>query len=386
MSVAFVVMILFGLVLVLSVLPFVPAILEWRKKTDAEPLEVAYASEVDVRHFANGFRGFIEAHLRGVLEVCRDGGVTERGTLDDGTPYVAVGDGNARILTEEEMSARATRHVIACGGDLLLPERTMFLPEIYADGTVRGGDENIYRAVLAEEEIQLGRNSTSLRWLHATRAVSARSGTVLFGRVSADQFIRLERGCRFERLSAPRVEFCYKADAGEFAGGITYREAAVLRPRDLPNRVEVKAGRWLIAGNLEIPAGKIVNADLVVTGAVRIRTGVHLVGNIKSHKNMHMAKGVEVDGSVVSGGDITFEAGCRLYGPVAAEGAISVGEGVVFGTAARPTTVSAARIYVEPGAVAHGTVWAHVDGRVVLSPAKERRNGQRAPSREVERA
>ena len=160
------------------------------------------------------------------------------------------------------------------------------------------------------------------------------------------------------------------------------RRTSVLRPRDLPNLVEVKAGRWLISGNLEIPAGKIVKADLVATGSVRIRTGAHIVGNIKSHKNMHMAKGVEVDGSVVSGSDITFEAGCRLYGPVAAEGTISVGEGVVFGTATRPTTVSAANIYVEPGAVAHGTVWAHTDGRVVLSSS----SGRRARSREAERA
>ena len=223
MSVLFAVIILFVLALVLTVLPFVPAIVEWRKKTDAEPLTVAYASAVDVRHFANGFRRFIELRLRGALDVCRDAGVTERGKLDDGTPYIAVGDGDAAILTVEEATARASHHVIACSGDLLLPERTMFLPEIYADGTVRGGDKNIYRAVLAEEEIQLGRQSVSLRWLHATRAVSARSGSVLFGRASADEFIRLERGCRFERLNAPRVEFCYEAEAGQFAGGITYR-------------------------------------------------------------------------------------------------------------------------------------------------------------------
>jgi cytoskeletal protein CcmA (bactofilin family) len=373
MSVAFAFLVLLLLVLVLTVLPFVPALVEWRKKTDAEPLNVAYASAVDVRHFARGFREFIEAHLRGVMETCRDRGVTERGTLDDGTPYIAVGNGNARILTVEEAKARASHHVIACSGDLLLPERTMFLPEIYADGTVRGGDKNIYRAVLAEEGIQLGRDSVCLRWMHAARALNARSGTVLFGRASADQFIRLERGCRFERLNAPRVEFCYQAEAGEFSGGITYQHASVLRPNDLPNRVEIKAGRWLISGNLEIPAGSIVKADLVATGSVIVRTGAHLVGNIKSHKSMHMAKGVEVDGSVVCGGDITFEAGCRLYGPVAAEGTISVGEGVVFGTASRPTTVTAANIYVEPGAVAHGTVWAHTDGRVVLSSSSGKR-------------
>jgi len=372
MSVEIAAIVLFILVLALTVLPFVPAIVEWRKKTDAEPLTVAYASAVDVRHFANGFRDYIVAHLGGLLESCRDNGQTERGTLDDGTPYVAFGGGET-LLTVDETRARASHHVIASSGDLILPERTMFLPEIYADGTIRGGEGNIYRAILAEEEIQLGRKSVCLRWLHAARSVTALSGSALFGRASADQFIRLERGCRFERLNAPRVEFCYQAQAGEFAGGSTYSETAVMRPRDLPNRVEVKAGRWLVSGNLEIPAGRIVKADVVATGSFRMRPGAHVVGNIKSHGDMHLERGVEVDGSVVSERDITFDAGCRIYGPVMAERSISVAEGTIFGTATRPTTVTAENISIEPGVVAHGTVWAHVDGRVVLDTSEKRR-------------
>ena len=101
-----------------------------------------------------------------------------------------------------------------------------------------------------------------------------------------------------------------------------------------------------------------------------------MVGNIKSHGDMHLERGVEVDGSVVSQRDITFDPGCRIYGPVMAERSITVGEGTIFGTATRPTTVTAENISIEPGVVAHGTVWAHVDGRVVLDPS-ERRRAQR---------
>lgn len=382
MSETLVTILFFLLALALAVLPFIPAILEWKTKTDSEPLSVVYASAVDVRHFAHGFRDFIEARLRGALDMCREAGVSERGQLDDGTPYVAVGDGDESLLTPEETNARACHHVIASNGDLRLPDRTMFLPEIYADGTVRGGEEGIYRAILAEEEIQLGHNSLSLRWLHASRAIQAKADSVLFGRASADQFIRLERGCRFERLNAPRVEFCYEAEAGEFAGGITHRESAMLRPRDVPNPVEVKAGRWLVFGNLEVPAGKIVRTNLVATGSIRIQTGTHVIGNIKSHKDMYLERGVEVDGSVVSARDITFEAGCRIYGPAVAEGTIHVEEGVVFGTATRPTTVNAENIFVEPGAVAHGTVWARTEGKVILSSSRERRAAAAASERE----
>ena len=56
-----------------------------------------------------------------------------------------------------------------------------------------------------------------------------------------------------------------------------------------------------------------------------------------------------------------------------AERSISVAEGTVFGTATRPTTVTAENISIEPGVVAHGTVWAHVDGRVVLDTSEKRR-------------
>lgn len=383
MSLAIAIFFFFALAVALAVLPFVPAILEWRRKLDAEPLTVAYASSVDVRHFANSFREFVELRLRGTVDQCRETGRAERGTLDDGTRYAAFGEGDAPLFTAEELENRASHHLIAVGGNIDLPAETMFLPEIYADGSVRGGEGNIYRAILAGEAIILGRESMSLRWLHATRAIVAQAGTILFGRASADEFIRLERGCRFERLNAPRVEFCYQAEAGEFAGGMTYRESAVLKSRDLPNHIEVKAGRWLVSGNLELPPGRILKANVVVTGSMRIRTGTHVVGSIKSHKDMVLEKGVEVDGSVLSERDITFEKGCRIYGPVMAERDISVGEGVVFGTATRPTTVVAERIFVEPGAVAHGTVWAHTDGRVVLSSSsgwKKDRTENEAPA------
>lgn len=371
MSLAVAIAFFFVVTLALTVLPFVPAIVEWRRKKDAAPLAVVYASEVDVRHFARGFREFVESHLRGVLDTCRASKASERGTLADGTPYLVVGDGRATVLTDEEMADRAAHSVVLSCSDVILPEETMFLPEIYADGTVRGGERNIYRAVLAEEDIRLDSGSTSLRWLHAVRSIQAGSDSVLFGRASANTLIRLERGCRFERLHAPRIEFCFEAEADEFAGGMTYRESALLKPRDLPNPVEVRVGRWLIDGNVEIPTGKIVKADLVVTGTLWVRPGVHIVGSVKSRKDMHLAKGVEIDGAVVSAENIHIGNGCRLYGPVIAERTINIGAGTVFGTANRPTTVGAENINVEPGAVAHGSVWAHGVGRVTGGRRKD---------------
>jgi predicted acyltransferase (DUF342 family) len=365
----------------LAVLPFLPAIVEWRKRRDAEPLKVVRDSQIDIRYFANRFREFVKTNLGDTLETCRKSQLTERGTLENGTPYVVVGDGKTPLPGGSGLWRREYNPVILSCADLRLPESGVFTEEIFADGSVVGEERNVLRAVLAEEEIYLGRRSTSLRWLHAGRGVSAKTESIIYGRASAEQYIRIERGCRFERLNAPRIEFCYEAEAGELAGGMVYRESAVLKPRDLPNPVEVAAGRWLVRGNLDISAGKIVETDLVVTGSTHIGPGVRITGSVKSRKNMVLEKGVEVEGSLVSERDIHIGVDCRIRGPILAEGAVYVRKGTTIGSTQTPTTVSADTVFVEPGVVAHGTVWAHRYGRVAspkMVPVQDSNDGDTA--------
>ncbi len=368
MSFAIAIIIFFGFVLGLAVLPFVPAVAEWRQKTDAEPLSVAYRSEVDVRHLAKGFRKYVAAHLGKHLEQCRASGAAERGTLEDGTPFLVAPDHEQDILLPEEIRDGAAHRLVLACGDLKLPGETMFLPEVFAEGSIVGGENNIYRAMLAGSDITLGRGSTLLRWVHA-RAIRVHADGVLFGRASADESIVLEAGCRFQRLHAPRLAFGETPGTCDSAGdeprGVF--DGLELAPDDVPNTVDVKAGRWLVDGDLEIPAGKTVKADLVVTGGIEIRKGARVDGAIKSHKDIRIAEGAVINGSVISGRDLVVERRSRIYGPVLADRSIACGEGVVLGTAAKPTSVSAEEITVVRGTVAHGTVWAHRNGRVLDS-------------------
>jgi cytoskeletal protein CcmA (bactofilin family) len=354
----------FLLVFALAVLPFLPAFTEWRRKKDAEPLRVVRKSVVDVRHFANGFRAFINARFSEKIAESKQSGETLRGNLDDGTPYIIVGEGRIPMLTKEEQQRESKTPLVLSGSDLKLPESTLFSKEIYAEGSVTGGEKDVFRAVLSENEIHLGRGSTSLRWLHAARAIYIQTGSVLWGRASADEHIRIERGCHFERLFAPRIEFCHASEAGEVSGGTVYREQAVLKPRDFSNRIEVAAGRWLVFGNMEVPPGKIIENDIVATGRLRLGPGVRVTASVKSRREMQLEKGVEIEGSVVSEQDIYIGPECRIGGPVLTEETMFIRNGTRIGSDRDPTTVSAERLFVEPGVVTHGTVWAHVEGYV----------------------
>ncbi len=360
----------------LVTVPFVPALVEWRKRRDVEPLKVIRESRVDVRHFADRFREFVDRTFGPAIEACRESRNAEHGRLEDGTSYVVLGGGDISGFMDEAIRNGPYRSLVISAGDLSLPGNAMYASEIYSSGSVRGGENGVMRAVLAGEDIHLERDSTTLRWLHGGRSVICEEGCVLFGRASADYSIRVGGNCRFERLHSPRIDFTNDTEEVDIPEWKVFGETDPMEPGDIENRVEEMAGRWLVFGDLEIPAGEFVDNDLVVTGSLSIGRGVRVAGSIKCRKEMRLGMGVEVEGSVVSEDDIRIEPLCRIAGLVLSEKRIFIGEGTVVGSRERLTTVSGGRIFVDQGVRVHGTVWAHLEGRVTApEPAHPGENG-----------
>jgi len=353
----------FALVVTLALLPLAPAIGEWRRRRDVRPLRVVRASDVDIRWFARSFRRWLEDRLGERLAACRDGGPGESGALPDGTPWEVVpADGSPRLAWSAGGPAVGDRLVVGCGALQLAPG-AFHRREVYAAGAINGGEWNIYRAVYGEGDVRLGSESRTLRWLHAGGSVFARPGCRLYGRASAEGALRLEVACRFERLHAPTVAF--SAPALLEPNG---HPTPPLYPSEVSGLVQEAAGRWLVRGDLHVPAHRRVPCDLVVTGKLTIGAGAHVAGAIKSRRDLVIDDGAVVEGAVVSGRDLRVGRGCRLHGPVVAERFARIGAGTRIGTLAVPTTLAARRLAVEGGAVAHGTVWAREVGEVLPRP------------------
>jgi hypothetical protein len=265
-----------------------------------------------------------------------------------------------------EMSGEPSESVIVSCGKLRLPSENEYFLELYASESVEGGEDNIYRAILADDAVDLGSRSTVLRWVHADSAVNANEGSELWGRVSAGERITLNRECRFERLSAPAIAF------GEpMQLEMPPPEGEPLEPGDIPHVIDEDAGRWLVKGKLKVPGNRRVETNLVSTGEGHIGDGTHIAGSIKSHKDLHLGRCVVVEGSVVSGCNIHLAEGCRIKGPVLAEKTVFIERGCVLGSPDKPTTVSARRAEVALGTAAHGTFWAHEQGRLTDEVGKE---------------
>lgn len=377
MTVALAVLLFFALVLAWIALPFAPTWREARRRTDAQPLRVVREEDVDVRHFARGLRAFVARRLGREVAECRASGLACSGTLPGGQEYAVLPPGDVPELRPAATGPAVCAPVLVTLGDLRLPPASLFPAEVYVEGALRGGYRNIYRAVLAEGTIELEAESWVLRWLHAGGDLDAAAGCVLGGRASADGALRLAVGCCYERLHAARLEFgpdeggAAAAPAGRpDDGAATGREPAPLTAAEVPRLVDDAAGRWLIAGRCELPAGRLAPVDLVVTGSARIGRGARLAGAVKSRGDLVLEDGVEVLGAVVAGRDLHAGAGCRIHGPVIAERDARLGPGCRVGGPELPTTVSARRLEIAAGTVVHGTVWAHAGGRVIPAAAE----------------
>lgn len=367
MAVGFVLLLFLACSAVWLLLPLWPAWREFRAKTDAQPVRVPHNGEIDVRHSARGFRDYIRANLAHAMARCGEVREITAGSLDDGTAYLIVPGENGSEGVTDQLVQPEPRVILSCG-DLRLAEKARYPLEMYATETVRGEGGNVCRAILARRDIELGPASTLLRWMHAGRSVRVATGGLLYGRVSADRMITLDMGCQFERMHAPRIVF---GQPGRPAARRV--QTGTLGPRDVPGRVEVAAGRWYIQRSLKLPKEKQIEADLVVTGELRIGEGSRIVGNIKSRKDLYLEPGVEVFGSVVSERDLHLGEGCRIHGPLLAERAVTIARDCAIGSPQDPTTVSARKIEVAPGVVAHGTVWAREEGVLLAlgQPARE---------------
>ena len=372
MSPWFAISLFFALTLVLVVLPFLPALRELRQKKDADPLRVVSDSEVDIRYFALQFTKFLKIRLGDAMTACAESGTPSEGALDDGTPYLIMPNGSGAILSQSEEEARAARRMILSCGDLALPAETMFLPEVFAAGSIQGSERCIYRAILAGQGIDLAAGSLTLRWVHAGGPVRIGERSVLYGRISSDERIDVDPGCSFERLYAPRIVF----GADRRAHGVDTpdgaRERRELQPDDLPNLIDDAAGRWLYEHDLEIPPESRIVADVVATGELVVGGDTRIEGSIKSREPLRLEPGTEITGSVVSGGDLSIGMECRIGGPVIAEGNIRIESGAVIGTAASLTTVSGEGITIDTGVTIHGTIWAHTAGKVASDGADVR--------------
>lgn len=360
-------------------IPFVPAIRELARPTDAEPLDAVGHDAGDLTIFAYGFRDYLSRQLPlsatlappapPALQPSEEGGVPRAvgaliGNLGDGTPFMQLA-GDAAALRDVEAEDGTIPCVVIAGAALALPGGETFLLELLARDAFQGGVGAVYRAVLGERDVSLGERSEVLRWVHAEGDLRVGGGSALDGRASAVGELVMGPGVTFRRVRAARV-----VAGGTHGSGGDIRSlpptlpAVVTGTVKLPPGSRRERGHTRIMGDFAIPSGGALVGALVVMGHLTVGEGARIGGSVKVHGDCTLGADVVVDGAIVSRGSVTTGSQCHVRGSIAAERGVTVGGGSWIGGPETPASVSAEDVVLMGGTQVFGAVTARQGGRV----------------------
>jgi cytoskeletal protein CcmA (bactofilin family) len=346
---------LFTLTALAILWPLLPAISEWARPTDTQPLQIDSCNTLDPPCLARTFA------LR--LGTALASGETQLGSS-------ALAHAPARghwPLDAKEQNTGTSARVWHAPGDAHLPAGLHFLAEVAAQGALHtsGG---IYRALWAGQLLQLTPGTQVLRWAHGTR-VEVGQGCHLVGRVSAQECIRVGGGTSFTLLHAPMVRFLPEAAQRLI-------EPTIVARMGLPQAVawDAATSRGVCESALQVAPHTTWRGDLVCRNTLLLGQGCNAHGSLKAQGDLVLGADTSVTGSVVAQGRLTLKAGCKVRGLVVSETAIVIECACVIGTPEHPATVTAPRIQVAPGVLVFGTLWATAHGltedlSMALSPA-----------------
>lgn len=333
--------IVFALVLLGTIawiaIPFIPAIIELMRPSDASPLNAVGQDSGQLTYFASSFTKRM----------------TEEGLLGTSVPP-RLSDGSGvrvhALASQLTASKTAIEDLVVLMDDTPVADGVSISSEVLARRTFNGGANGSYRAIMGQRDVRLGPGTTILRWVHANGRLEAASDCQLSGRATSDREILLDVGVQFDRLDAPMVR----------VGGGGTMETPILpltayTPYTPPKAFALGSGYWRVNGDLIIPANTSLAGSIIVTGNLVVSENARVEGSIKAHGTMHIKSRAVVMGSVVARERIVIEDGARMSGPVISEHSIIIGASVV-GIANKRTTVTAPRVELRSGATIYGAV------------------------------
>lgn len=334
--------------LAVVLLPMLPAVLEWHRKSDVGPLFIDTQDAQDPAFLARSFA----AHLSEAI-------VTGQRRLGRSPIALAPADDDWP-LTDREMRDARSRRVWHAAASAELPFGVNFLAEVAARGALHTAEGSMYRALWSGDELLLAPRSTVLRWAHGATVLVGR-GCRLAGRVSADQRIEVHGKASFTLLHAPAIHFMGSAKRPVAPLPLNHSMYRL----GLPEQVawDPVAGRGTADDSLDVGAYRAWRGDLVCRADLFLGVGCNVHGSIKAHGDTVLDAHCCITGNLVCESSVSLGQGCVVTGTLTSEVEIVVGEGCVIGEPGRPATLAAPSVRIADGVVVHGTVWASSTGR-----------------------
>jgi predicted acyltransferase (DUF342 family) len=324
----------------LMLIAFRPAWREWQFPSDCEPLPISPDYSIDIDYFATSFYSKVENFL------------TKESV-----------SGNQQDF--QFISASASK---PDWSDITLPVivmNSMYLKEVmhcqfpvFVNGDFHTIGADNLKSIYTQGKISLGPYSRIDDWAYARETIILGYESSAPRRLSSATCIYLEHGCHFERVNAPVISFGLRVQ------NYTVQSNALIESSfsELKGAVQQSSSLTLIRGDCEIPNDRVYRGSLIVTGRLIVGDRSRIIGDVKARKNIVVGVNALIGGALICEKNITLKEYVCVKGPIISEVLITIGAHSTVGIHELPTTVSAERIIVGPGVIAHGTVWARERG------------------------
>ena len=336
------------------ILPLVPALRELLRPTDVEPLTMVGRDNADIARFARNFRDYLQGQLN-AFEQAPDARGEQTGKLPDNTPFMRL----ARLpneISRTSMPPGAAGRLLVLDQSTVLDGGEQFRLEIWSREDFIGGPSARYRAILGEQNVELAEGSVIVRWVHSVGPLVVGPRSSLYGRTSSEKEVHLASNVAFDRIGAPLI----------VVGTGTSRP---LPPQSgdkkfqTPERSRTLGDHLRVEQDLTVPAGTVIDGNIVVAGRCWLGKGVRVNGSLKVHRELALEDGVVITGSMVCRKQIKVGEASWIRGPIISEEHLEIGAGTTVGTPEQPTTVSARSITIASGTVVCGQLMGEEGGR-----------------------
>ncbi len=232
--------------------------------------------------------------------------------------------------------------------------KTVFEKEIYAADSVEFAGNTVLRAVAGEKNVIIGENSEIQRWADGKLFTVIKKGTNAGKSVSSGERLIIEPHCRFKRLYAPVIEMRNYVRVSDSPCD------EMLINREAPVYMKIKRDIRQVGREQEFKHTIITGYDLT------IEAGAVVYGDLKSDGSIHIKNNTVITGNVFADGCIIIEQGVKILGNVFASENLYIGPDVTIGKTGRiKSAISRVSMVITEGTIIYGYVGCENVGEII---------------------
>jgi cytoskeletal protein CcmA (bactofilin family) len=295
-----------ALLVLMFVLPFLPGIVEYYRKSDADPLFVQVGYSKTPRYFSASFKRILANSVEG---------------LQAETMVADV------QLSKREIIEMTTDTIIPAGmeidrllyikGDLTSGDHVTLIMEAFVTGNAALGEDNVVQVLAADGNITIAKGVKFKRWVDAEGELDIAENCVLGISATSGNILRIAPNCQFRRLYAMPV-----------VTGVIHESAINDYLNLSPHTKKLADSSFIREKKTFIEPNTKIDKNIVFEKSVEIGHDCVIIGAIKSYGNLDIMENVTIYGNVFADGDIKLGKGAVVQGNIFSQGEVLLSAGV----------------------------------------------------------